>query len=369
MNKDISVIIAAHKKYKMPEDGMYIPMQVGSQGKPDIGYIRDNTGDNISDKNRNFCELTGMYWLWKNDNSNVKGLVHYRRYFLEKKCKDKWEAIASKDYIEGILKDYDIILPKMRNYYIETNYSQYIHAHHKIDLDLTREIIAEKYSEYFGAYDKSMKMTKGHRFNMMIMKKKYFDEYCEWLFDILFELEKRLDISGYSDYDARVFGFVSERLLDVTKYYRGRKIEVSGQFRSYNRHEGVKNKLVLSIFVRELRFIEDDEVPEEQSKSNQIFLDGYVCKPPIYRKTPLGREIADILVAVNRPYGKSDYIPCIAWGRNARFAGGLEVGSHLQICGRVQSREYTKKIGEEEVEKRVAYEVSVSKIDLVEDEE
>ena len=126
---------------------------------------------------------------------------------------------------------------------------------------------------------------------------------------------------------------------------------------------------MLSIFVRELRFIEEDEMPEEQSKSNQIFLDGFVCKPPIYRKTPLGREIADVLVAVNRPYGKSDYIPCIAWGRNARFAGGLEVGSHLQVSGRVQSREYTKKIGEDEVERRVAYEVSVSKIDLVEDEE
>ena len=162
---------------------------------------------------------------------------------------------------------------------------------------------------------------------------------------------------------------ISERLIDVTKDYRGMKIEVAGQFRSYNRHEGTKNKLVLSIFVRELRFLEDDEMPEEQSKSNQIFLDGFVCKPPIYRKTPLGREIADILVAVNRPYGKSDYIPCIAWGRNARFAGGLEVGSHLQVSGRVQSREYTKKIGEEEVERRVAYEVSVSKIDLVEDEE
>ena len=161
---------------------------------------------------------------------------------------------------------------------------------------------------------------------------------------------------------------ISERLIDVTKDYRGMKIEVAGQFRSYNRHEGTKNKLVLSIFVRELRFIED-EMPEEQSKSNQIFLDGFVCKPPIYRKTPLGREIADILVAVNRPYGKSDYIPCIAWGRNARFAGGLEVGSHLQVSGRVQSREYTKKIGEDEVERRVAYEVSVSKIDLVEDEE
>ena len=162
---------------------------------------------------------------------------------------------------------------------------------------------------------------------------------------------------------------ISERLIDVTKDYRGMKIEVAGQFRSYNRHEGTKNKLVLSIFVRELRFIEEDEMPEEQSKSYQIFLDGFVCKPPIYRKTPLGREIADVLVAVNRPYGKSDYIPCIAWGRNARFAGGLEVGSHLQVSGRVQSREYTKKIGEDEVERRVAYEVSVSKIDLVEDEE
>ena len=162
---------------------------------------------------------------------------------------------------------------------------------------------------------------------------------------------------------------ISERLIDVTKDYRGMKIEVAGQFRSYNRHEGTKNKLVLSIFVRELRFLEEDEMPEEQSKSNQIFLDGYVCKPPIYRKTPLGREIADVLVAVNRPYGKSDYIPCIAWGRNARFAGGLEVGSHLQVSGRVQSREYTKKIGEDEVERRVAYEVSVSKIDFVEDEE
>ena len=159
---------------------------------------------------------------------------------------------------------------------------------------------------------------------------------------------------------------ISERLLDVTKDYRGRKIEVSGQFRSYNRHEGVKNKLVLSIFVRELRFIEDDEVPEEQSKSNQIFLDGYVCKPPIYRKTPLGREIADLLVAVNRSYGKSDYIPCICWGRNARFAAGFEVGSHVQIWGRIQSREYVKKLSETEVEQRVAYEVSVSKIEFLE---
>ncbi len=162
---------------------------------------------------------------------------------------------------------------------------------------------------------------------------------------------------------------ISERLVDITKDYIGMKIEVSGQFRSYNRHVGEKNKLILSIFVREIEFIEEDEIPEEQSKSNQIFLDGYVCKPPVYRKTPLGREIADILIAVNRPYGKSDYIPCIAWGRNARYAASIEVGGHLQVQGRVQSREYTKRIDEEQVEKRVAYEVSVSKIDVIEDED
>ena len=161
---------------------------------------------------------------------------------------------------------------------------------------------------------------------------------------------------------------ISERLIDVTKDYRGMKIEVSGQFRSYNRHEGVKNKLVLSIFVRELRFLEDDEMPEEQSKSNQIFLDGYICKPPVYRKTPLGREIADILIAVNRPYGKSDYIPCIAWGRNARYAAGFKIGEHIRIWGRVQSREYTKKLDEDTQIKRTAYEVSVSKIECVDED-
>ena len=105
---------------------------------------------------------------------------------------------------------------------------------------------------------------------------------------------------------------------------------------------------------------------ELQEKSNQIFLDGYICKNPVYRKTPLGREIADLLIAVNRSYGKSDYIPCICWGRNARFASGFEIGAHVEIYGRIQSREYIKKIGEEETEKRMAYEVSVSKIDVLE---
>ena len=159
---------------------------------------------------------------------------------------------------------------------------------------------------------------------------------------------------------------VSERLVDVNEDYKGRLVEVSGQFRSYNRHEGTKNKLVLSIFVREWEEVEENL---EAGKTNQIFLDGYICKEPIYRKTPLGREIADLLIAVNRPYGKSDYIPCICWGRNARFASGFEVGGHVQVWGRIQSREYVKKLSETETEKRVAYEVSVSKVEFIEDEE
>jgi len=156
---------------------------------------------------------------------------------------------------------------------------------------------------------------------------------------------------------------ISERLIDVTQDYRGEFIRVTGQFRSYNRHEEKKNRLVLSVFAREVFFTEEET---DKVKTNQIFLDGYICKPPVYRKTPLGREIADLLMAVNRPYGKSDYIPCICWGRNARYASAFEVGGHVLIWGRIQSREYMKRISENETEKRIAYEVSVSKLEYVE---
>lgn len=167
-------------------------------------------------------------------------------------------------------------------------------------------------------------------------------------------------LSNFSDYIPLM---ISERLIDTSQSYIGQKVYVTGQFRSYNRHEELKNRLVLSVFVREIEFIEEET---EEMKSNQILLDGYVCKDPIYRKTPLGREIADLLVAVNRSYGKSDYIPCICWGRNARFAARFEVGVHVQIWGRIQSREYVKRLNEDEVEKRTAYEVSVSKIEYME---
>ena len=169
-------------------------------------------------------------------------------------------------------------------------------------------------------------------------------------------------VSRLSDMYDTIPLMVSERLVDVTQNLKGKLVEASGQFRSYNRHEGTKNKLVLSIFVREWQIVEENL---EAGKKNQIFLDGFICKAPVYRKTPLGREISDLLIAVNRPYGKSDYIPCIAWGRNARFASTFEVGGRIQIWGRVQSRDYVKKLSEEETEKHTAYEVSVSKLEYV----
>ncbi len=161
---------------------------------------------------------------------------------------------------------------------------------------------------------------------------------------------------------------VSERLVDVKADWTGNPVKVSGQLRSYNKHEEGRSKLVLSVFVREF-----EDITEKRDfgleDENLISLDGYICKEPKYRETPLGREITDILLAVNRTYGKSDYIPCIAWGRNARFAESLEVGTRLQIEGRIQSREYQKRISDDEVETRVAYEVSIAKMEVAKDEQ
>ena len=171
-----------------------------------------------------------------------------------------------------------------------------------------------------------------------------------------------LIVRRLSDSEDRIPVMVSERLIDVTQDYTGEYIEIHGQFRSYNRHEEKHNRLVLSVFAREVRFVEEDE---ENTPVNQIFMDGFICKPPVYRKTPLGREIADILLAVNRPYGKSDYIPCICWGRNARYASAFAVGGHVLLWGRIQRREYVKRISENQSEKRIAYEVSVSKLEYV----
>ena len=206
--------MATHKPYWIPEDSVYLPVYVGAAGKESLGFQRDDEGENISGKNSNYCELTGLYWAWKNLDADYIGLVHYRRYFSGSGA-DKKSRILDRQDIEEKLRGVDILLPKLRHYWIETNYSQYVHAHHAQDLEATREIMLEKYPKFIPAYDRVMKKRSGHRFNMFVMKKEFLDEYCAWLFSILFELESRLDISGYSDNDRRVFGFVGERLLDV----------------------------------------------------------------------------------------------------------------------------------------------------------
>lgn len=173
-----------------------------------------------------------------------------------------------------------------------------------------------------------------------------------------------VEVERLSDSKDIIPVMISERLLDVNQSYIGAYINIYGQFRSYNKHEENKNKLFLSVFVREIEFVDKIDV---NSNTNQVILEGYICKEPVYRKTPLGREISDVLLAVNRPYGKSDYIPCICWGRNARYANNFNIGDRCVISGRIQSREYTKKLSEEQSEKRIAYEVSVSKIEMLEE--
>lgn len=206
---EMKVIVATHKPYRMPEAACYLPLQVGAAGKPPLGFRRDDEGENISARNPNWCELTGVYWAWKNLKADAVGLVHYRRLFKGAK------GIATAAELEAALAKTGVVLPKKRNYFIETTRSQYVHAHHAEDLDLTREILVERHPDCVAAFDAAMASTKGHRFNMFVMTRERFDAYCSWLFDILFELERRLDISEYSPYDARVFGFVAERLLDV----------------------------------------------------------------------------------------------------------------------------------------------------------
>lgn len=173
----------------------------------------------------------------------------------------------------------------------------------------------------------------------------------------------KLKVSRLSHSNDTIPLLVSERLIDVSQSYIGQYMEAKGQFRSYNKHEDNKNHLVLSLFVRELELLDN----LDNRKPNMIFLDGYICKEPVYRTTPLGREIADVLLAVNRAYSKSDYIPCICWGRNARYAGKLPVGSRIQLWGRIQSREYQKKIDDDNVISRIAYEVSVNKMEYCDD--
>lgn len=220
----VSIIIATHKKYNMPKYKSYLPIHVGKEGKNDIGFKGDNIGNNISLKNPYFCELTGLYWGWKNLKCDYVGLAHYRRHFKGKtKSKNKFEQVLSDKEINELLRKNDIILPKKRKYYIENLYSHYEHTLHIETLDVTGKIIKEKYPKYIKEFDLLKKRTSAHMFNMFIMKKDIMDEYCKWLFDILFELEKRIDVSKYDNFHARFYGRVSELLLDVWLNTKGYK--------------------------------------------------------------------------------------------------------------------------------------------------
>lgn len=212
------ILVATHKPYHFPENDLYTPIHVGkSLSSNELGYLGDNSGDNISDKNRNFCELTALYWAWKNDyfkTYRYSGLSHYRRYFSGDYLFDKC-SILSETQIDNLMNSYDILLPKKRKYYIETIKNHYGNAHNINDLDLIRDLLIKRHSDYVDSFDRLMKQRELYLFNMFVMKKELFDTYMEWLFDILFELEKRVDISGYDQYQSRIFGFMAERLFNV----------------------------------------------------------------------------------------------------------------------------------------------------------
>ncbi len=215
---NIRVLIATHKQYWMPTESVYMPIHVGREGKDDLGYVGDNTGDHISLKNPNYCELTALYWAWKNLDADYIGLVHYRRYFTNKEVRSvegKKEQILTTANWEELLSKHPVVVADKRKYYIESNRSHYNHAHHSEGLDVTEEIIAELYPEYSAAFMKVCNRTWAHMFNMFVMRRDLYDQYCEWMFTILGELEKRVDISHYDVYESRIYGFVSEILLDV----------------------------------------------------------------------------------------------------------------------------------------------------------
>lgn len=217
---DVKIIVAAHKLYEMPSDRIYLPVYVGSAIGHSLPYQPDDEGDNISEKNPGYCELTGLYWAWKNLDCDYLGLAHYRRHFTVRSRSYRrrhapMECVLTGAKLKQLLLQAQIIVPKKRRYYIETLYSHYAHTHYAEHLDITREIIAERYPDDLAAFDRVMKQTWGYMFNMYIMEKSLSDAYCAWLFDILFELERRVGDRAYSAYQGRFYGRVGEILFNV----------------------------------------------------------------------------------------------------------------------------------------------------------
>lgn len=214
---NIKVLVATHKEYQMPTGDVYLPVFVGNAIHPENnpGFQGDDEGENISLKNKNYNELTAIYWAWKNLDADAVGLVHYRRYLGKTKKKD-FSSILNKNDITNLFDSgNDVIVPKRRDYLIESNYSHYINSHEQEPINKLKEIILSDYPEYNKSYHKVMNDHKAHMFNMFIMRRELFDQYCEWLFDILAKIEKEIDITKYSTYEKRVYGFLSELMLDI----------------------------------------------------------------------------------------------------------------------------------------------------------
>ncbi|MBQ3396707.1 MAG: DUF4422 domain-containing protein [Synergistaceae bacterium] len=215
---NVKIIIACHKKCDVPEDkNIYFPVHVGAEGKESIGFTPDNTGDNISAKNFMYSELTGLYWAWKNLDCDYLGLIHYRRCFsIHRKFRNaSMKDILTPNEVRELLSHHKIIVPQRRKYYIETLYSHYVHTLYANHIDITREIIAAEFPEYIESFDIVMRRTWGFFFNMYIMPKTLSDEYCSWLFRILFMLEKKVSTAGMNAFDMRYPGRISECLFNV----------------------------------------------------------------------------------------------------------------------------------------------------------
>lgn len=229
MDMDLKIIVATHKKYWMPDDSAFLPIQLGAAyADEDLGYQRDDEGENISLKRPHFSELTALYWAWKNLKVDYLGLCQYRRYFayseFESEQQGTQKDILSREDFENILQTYEIILPTWRSFGKLTVLQQYTDCHHVEDLKKTRNIISQLCPEYIMAFDNVMQMHGIHTCNMFVTRKSTADEYCAWLFPILFELERQVDFSDYDEYQQRVCGYMAERLFNVWLFKRDLKI-------------------------------------------------------------------------------------------------------------------------------------------------
>lgn len=247
--KNVSIYVVAHKNAKFPNKEIYKPIQVGKAER--FTSISDNTGENISEKNPNYCELTAAYWIWKNDNeSDIVGLTHYRRYFFNSIFTNNLKNVLSKEEIENYLEKYDIIIPKKTRCLKYTVKEAYSKLHEIKDFEECRNIVEEKYPDYVKEFDEVANHKNIYSCNIFISNKKLFNEYYKWLFDILFELEKRTDISNYSDYNKRIYGFLSERLFNVwLKKHKELKIK---EVPVYNTDQSLIKQITLNSILKVL---------------------------------------------------------------------------------------------------------------------